>query len=165
MKKRIMGLLLSVCMVMPTWVLADKGAEQSSEAYNVLKLMGLAEKDADEIARIQTELDALYATADARAKSVAEKLANGADFDDMIDQYGEDAGMKDASIRARGYAIAKNSPLWAQNVRAAAMACARNAAALFVPCHRVLAASGALTGYAGGLDAKLWLLQHEGVLL
>ena len=48
MKKRIMGLLLSVCMVMPTWVLADKGAEQSSEAYNVLKLMGLAEKDADE---------------------------------------------------------------------------------------------------------------------
>ena len=84
-----------------------------------------AEKDADEIARIQSELDALYATADARAMSVAEKLANGADFDDMIDQYGEDAGMKDASIRARGYAIAENSPLWAQDVRAAAMALAK----------------------------------------
>ena len=43
----------------------------------------------------------------------------------MIDQYGEDAGMKDASIRARGYAIAENSPLWAQDVRAAAMALAK----------------------------------------
>ncbi len=32
---------------------------------------------------------------------------------------------------------------------------------IFVPCHRVIAGSGALTGYAGGLDAKRWLLAHE----
>ena len=30
-----------------------------------------------------------------------------------------------------------------------------------IPCHRVVGASGALTGYAGGLDAKRWLLDHE----
>jgi methylated-DNA-[protein]-cysteine S-methyltransferase len=30
-----------------------------------------------------------------------------------------------------------------------------------IPCHRVIGASGALTGYAGGLDAKRWLLAHE----
>jgi methylated-DNA-[protein]-cysteine S-methyltransferase len=30
-----------------------------------------------------------------------------------------------------------------------------------VPCHRVIGASGALTGYAGGLDVKKWLLEHE----
>ncbi|MFM6975200.1 MAG: methylated-DNA--[protein]-cysteine S-methyltransferase [Agromyces sp.] len=33
------------------------------------------------------------------------------------------------------------------------------------PCHRVLGADGSLTGYAGGIGAKVWLLQHEGVLL
>lgn len=32
---------------------------------------------------------------------------------------------------------------------------------IVVPCHRVLGASGALTGYAGGLDVKRWLLEHE----
>jgi methylated-DNA-[protein]-cysteine S-methyltransferase len=30
-----------------------------------------------------------------------------------------------------------------------------------VPCHRVLGASGSLTGYAGGLDRKTFLLDHE----
>lgn len=46
-------------------------------------------------------------------------------------------------------------------VRAAATACARNAAALFVPCHRVLRIGGALGGFRWGLDAKRWLIEHE----
>lgn len=33
-----------------------------------------------------------------------------------------------------------------------------------VPCHRVIGGSGALTGYAGGIRRKTWLLQHEGAL-
>ena len=39
----------------------------------------------------------------------------------------------------------------------------RNPVALIVPCHRVIGANGTLTGYAGGLERKRWLLQHEGI--
>ncbi|WP_225725151.1 MULTISPECIES: methylated-DNA--[protein]-cysteine S-methyltransferase [unclassified Nocardia] len=45
--------------------------------------------------------------------------------------------------------------------RAAANACARNAAALFVPCHRVFRIGGALGGFRWGLPVKRWLLDHE----
>lgn len=51
-----------------------------------------------------------------------------------------------------------------QAVRAAGTVCSTNMVAPFVPCHRVLAADG-LGGYAYGLDVKIALLEHEGVLL
>ena len=46
-------------------------------------------------------------------------------------------------------------------VRAVAAAIGRNPISIIVPCHRVLGAGGALTGYAGGLDRKAALLQLE----
>jgi methylated-DNA-[protein]-cysteine S-methyltransferase len=36
-----------------------------------------------------------------------------------------------------------------------------NPIAIIVPCHRVIGSDGSLTGYAGGLDRKRWLLEHE----
>ena len=48
--------------------------------------------------------------------------------------------------------------------RAVGAAVGRNPIGLIVPCHRVIGASGALTGYAGGIERKTWLLTHEGVL-
>lgn len=47
-------------------------------------------------------------------------------------------------------------------VRAAASICARNAPALFVPCHRVLRSDGSLGGFAWGLPVKASLLAREG---
>lgn len=47
-------------------------------------------------------------------------------------------------------------------VRAAGLANGQNPVAVIVPCHRVIGANGALTGYAGGLERKRWLLRHEG---
>lgn len=45
--------------------------------------------------------------------------------------------------------------------RAIGQANHRNRIALVIPCHRVVAASGKIGGYAGGVDKKQWLLQHE----
>lgn len=50
-------------------------------------------------------------------------------------------------------------------VRAVGLANGQNPIGVVVPCHRVIGASGALTGYAGGLERKRWLLEHEGVQL
>jgi methylated-DNA-[protein]-cysteine S-methyltransferase len=50
-------------------------------------------------------------------------------------------------------------------VRAAGAAIGRNPVSIIVPCHRVIGRDGSLTGYAGGLERKLALLQLEGVWL
>ena len=39
-----------------------------------------------------------------------------------------------------------------------------NPMSIIIPCHRVVGANGSLTGYAGGVEKKQWLLQHEGAI-
>lgn len=46
-------------------------------------------------------------------------------------------------------------------VRAVGLAVGANPVSVVVPCHRVIGADGSLTGYAGGLSRKRWLLAHE----
>lgn len=46
-------------------------------------------------------------------------------------------------------------------VRAVGLANGANPVGIIVPCHRVVGANGTLTGYAGGLERKRWLLAHE----
>jgi methylated-DNA-[protein]-cysteine S-methyltransferase len=50
-------------------------------------------------------------------------------------------------------------------VRAVGLANGSNPIGVVVPCHRVIGANGALTGYGGGLPRKRWLLEHEGARL
>ena len=45
--------------------------------------------------------------------------------------------------------------------RAVGAANGQNPVSIIVPCHRVIGANGALTGYAGGIERKRWLLAHE----
>jgi methylated-DNA-[protein]-cysteine S-methyltransferase len=67
---------------------------------------------------------------------------------------GQTCSYKDLSLR-----VGKPAAM-----RAAGGAVGRNPLSIIVPCHRVLGAHGALTGYAGGLARKTALLQLEGAL-
>ena len=51
-----------------------------------------------------------------------------------------------------------------KGAQAVGQANGRNPIAVIIPCHRVIGKDGTLTGYAGGLERKAWLLQHEATL-
>lgn len=48
------------------------------------------------------------------------------------------------------------------SAQAIGQAVGSNPISIFIPCHRVVGAKGQLTGYAGGIDKKIWLLRQEG---
>ncbi|TFH15485.1 MAG: methylated-DNA--[protein]-cysteine S-methyltransferase [Acidimicrobiales bacterium] len=52
-----------------------------------------------------------------------------------------------------------------RKARAVGAANGRNPISIVVPCHRVVGSNGSLTGFAGGIDTKAWLLDHERGLL
>lgn len=66
-------------------------------------------------------------------------------------QYGQTASYKDIAQRIENE----------KAVRAVGMTNSRNRICIIVPCHRIIGANGKLTGYAGGLWRKEWLLNHE----
>lgn len=59
--------------------------------------------------------------------------------------------------------IAKEKGVARMSARAVGGAVGRNDIAIIVPCHRVIGANGELTGYAGGINKKIKLLQREGI--
>ena len=48
------------------------------------------------------------------------------------------------------------------SAQAVGQAVGKNPISIVIPCHRVVGIKGQLTGYAGGLENKIWLLRHEG---
>ena len=82
-------------------------------------------------------------------------------------QFSQDAWKAMRKIKAGktlSYADLADRAGSAAAVRAAGSACAKNAIALVVPCHRIVKTGGALGNYAYGLNKKEWLLHHEGAL-
>ena len=65
--------------------------------------------------------------------------------------YGETASYRDIAITLRNE----------KATRAVGLANGRNRLSIIIPCHRIIGSNGKLTGYAGGLWRKDWLLQHE----
>ncbi len=70
-----------------------------------------------------------------------------------------------ATYGALASAVASRMGRDRTSARAVGGAVGRNPLSIFVPCHRVVGSDGRLTGYAGGLERKVWLLELEGVPL
>jgi len=66
-------------------------------------------------------------------------------------KYGETASYLDIALSAGSE----------KKTRAVGLANGKNPIPIIIPCHRIIGSSGKLTGYAGGLDRKRWLLLHE----
>ena len=106
-------------------------------------------------------LDAYFAGArpEISALSIAPK---GSEFQKLVWSlladipYGETTTYGALAVRAEALLDHRTSP------RAVGAAVGRNPISIILPCHRVLGAGGSLTGYAGGLEKKAWLLRHEG---
>lgn len=96
---------------------------QSVEAVSALneEIAGLnPETDAEEIARVQAEIDACYAPAQERAQAALAELQAGADFEAMLDG-GDDEGMRSTALRETGYYVSEASLLWPRTMIDAAM--------------------------------------------
>lgn len=52
-----------------------------------------------------------------------------------------------------------------KNTRAVGLANGKNPIPIIIPCHRVIGSSGKMTGYAGGIERKKWLLLHEQIIV
>jgi len=66
-------------------------------------------------------------------------------------EFGETASYLDIALQTGS----KN------NTRAVGLANGKNPIPIIIPCHRIIGVNGKLTGYAGGIENKRWLLQHE----
>lgn len=110
------------------------------------------------IIRAKTELDEYFS---GKRKAFTIKLLPvGTDFQKKVWQaltdidYGTVISYKQLSEKL----------LAPSSVRAVANAVGANPISVFLPCHRVLGSNGSLTGYAGGLEAKKYLLEKENYL-
>lgn len=65
--------------------------------------------DADQLTEIQARLDECYAAAESEAQELLDRLNAGESFDSLLTQYGDDAGMKNAELRATGYYVKADS--------------------------------------------------------
>ena len=98
-----------------------------------------------------------YFAGDASALDGIEVRTNGTEFQKSV--WAALRAIPHGETRTYGQlAAAIGKP---KAVRAAGLANGQNPVAVIVPCHRVIGANGTLTGYAGGLERKQWLLAHE----
>lgn len=107
-------------------------------------------------ATVRTAVEA-YFKGDASALDSLQVRTNGTEFQRSV--WAALRAIPHGETRTYGQlAAAIGKP---KAVRAAGLANGQNPVAVIVPCHRVIGANGTLTGYAGGIERKKWLLDHE----
>ncbi|MCI5956894.1 MAG: peptidylprolyl isomerase [Clostridiales bacterium] len=104
----------------------DTSADDESAAQNRAALTETKDRLTGEIAELQTKLDAAkeaaYAAIQPTVDEVLAKLAEGEDFDALMEQYGQDTGMQSSPAKENGYPVSADSTNWVSEFRDAAMA-------------------------------------------
>ena len=95
--------------------------DAAEEAEATPEPRDIADVEAD-IANCGREIEGLYAQLLPTAQEVIEAFENGADFDELIEQYNSDPGMQREPTASQGYAVAANSTYWEQAFTDGAMA-------------------------------------------
>lgn len=86
-----------------------------------------------------------------------EMQAEGTDFQkniwDLVQQvsFGKTSSYQEIAVQSGS----------GKNTRAVGLANGKNPIPIVIPCHRIIGSTGKLTGYAGGIERKKWLLKHE----
>ena len=124
-----------------------------------LEFPAVIDADSPLIAEARRQLDAYFA-GDRRSFDLPFEL-NGTDFQKRVWTALLNIPYGETSTYAR-QAVAVGSP---GAVRAVGQTNGRNPLCLILPCHRVVGTNGEMTGYAGGLEAKEFLLRLEGARL
>lgn len=88
--------------------------EESVQAEDLMYQISILDPETqmDEIQALQAQLDTLYAGLEAKAQTVIDEINAGADFDDMIEKYGMDEGMRFEPARTEGYYVSADSIQW-----------------------------------------------------
>jgi len=127
------------------------------EAALARRLGGVEPVATRDAAPLRARLDAYFA-GDMSALDAIEVAPAGTDFQRAVWA----ALRRIPAGETRSYSELAQSIGMPSAVRAVGAANGANPIWLVVPCHRVIGRDGSLTGYAGGLDRKRWLLTHEG---
>lgn len=137
--------------------LAFSGAEERVRAHLEKRLGAFTLRTARDPGGARSALDA-YFGGDLAALDALEVETGGTEFQQRVWRALRriPAG---STLAYSDLAAAIGSP---SAVRAVGAANGRNPVPVVVPCHRVLAKSGSLWGFGGGLERKRWLLEHEG---
>lgn len=95
-------------------LLSFESSDAANQAYDLMASIAQLnpETDMDQITGLQTQLDALYADLDAAAESIIAELNAGADFDALIEQYGDDEAMMFEPTKSMGYYVSADSTQW-----------------------------------------------------
>lgn len=91
---------------------AEEAIEADAEAGEEPEQSRTREQIQADIGAVGVEIEALYSTLLPRAQEVIDAFNGGADFEDLIAQYGEDPGMTREPTASQGYAVAENSTAW-----------------------------------------------------
>ncbi|MBT8276831.1 MAG: methylated-DNA--[protein]-cysteine S-methyltransferase [Bacteroidia bacterium] len=148
--------MMSACIKSPVGILNISGDRNGiSEVMFTDDLAETSGKIPDELSEAVTQLNEYFGK---KRKKFSLKLnPEGTEFQKKV----WDALLNVEFGKTQTYQQIANKLGDPKVIRAAASANGKNPIAIIIPCHRIIGSDGSLTGYAGGLHRKKWLLEHE----